>query len=297
MHGSPFAAETGPGAVGAFATTVCSSRYFQRHCHDLEDLYVANSGSDTVSAYKIDPSTGYLALIGSYATGTGPSVMAIGSYVGPSPTYIPFLYIANAGGSNDISAFQIDGFSGGLNEVAGSPFPSNGNVSSLAFGAGDAFQYPPGTIGSPGIKGLLYAANASGGTASIMGFSIHPYTGEANSGALTVLPGFPFDLPSCSYIVSDQTGAYLYATAGTNLFGFSIDKQTGALSPLPGSPFDVGDNADSVTIDPKNKFLYVTNRSAGRVTGFRLNAATGELTIMPGPPFAVSHPVDFVATF
>ena len=81
------------------------------------------------------------------------------------------------------------------------------------------------------------------------------------------------------------------------MFGFSIDKQTGALSPLPGSPFDVGDNADSVTIDPKNKFLYVTNRSAGRVTGFRLNAATGELTIMPGPPFDVSQPADFVATF
>ena len=223
--------------------------------------------------------------------------MAVGGYVGPSAPFHSFLYIANAGGSNDISAFQIDTLSGGLNPVAGSPFPLNGNVSSLAFGTGDAFQYPPGTVGSPGIKGLLYAANASGGTASIMGFSIHPEMGDADSGALTALPGFPYDLPACSYIVADQTGAYLYATAGTNVFGFGIDKQTGALSPLPGSPFDVGDTADSVTIDPENKFLYVTNRSAGRVTGFRLDAATGELTIMPGSPFAVSQPADFVAMF
>ena len=130
-----------------------------------------------------------------------------------------------------------------------------------------------------------------------MGFSIHPYMGDANAGALTSLPGFPYDLPSCNYIVADQTGAYLYATAGTNVFGFSIDKQTGALSPLPGSPVAVGDTADSVSIDPANQFLYVTNHSAGRVTGFKLNAATGELTTMPGSPFAVSQPADFVATF
>ena len=81
------------------------------------------------------------------------------------------------------------------------------------------------------------------------------------------------------------------------MFGFSIDKQTGALSSLPGSPFAVGDTADSVSIDPENSFLYVTNQSAGRVTGFKLNAATGELTAMPGAPFAVSQPADFVATF
>lgn len=284
VPGSPFAAGTSPGAVGVFASTACSSR--GGHCHTLENLYVANSGSDTVSAYQIDQSTGFLTPIASYATGTGPSAVA----AGPGAPYTPFLYIANTGGSNDISAFRIDGFSGGLNPVAGSPFPSNGNVSALAFGLGDAFQHPPGeSNGSPGLKGLLYASIASGGTASIMGFSIHPYMGDANDGALTALPGFPYDLPSCSYIATDQTGAYLYATAGTNVFGFSIDKQTGALSPLPGSPVAVGATADSVGIDPTNQFLYVTSHSAGKVTGFRLNAATGELTTMPGSPFAVSQ--------
>jgi 6-phosphogluconolactonase len=124
----------------------------------------------------------------------------------------------------------------------------------------------------------------AGGTASILGFSIHPYMGDPDDGALTTLPGFPYDLPSCTYIVADQTGAYLYATAGTNVFGFSIDKQTGALRPLPGSPVAVGTLADSAIIDPTNQFLYVTSRSAGKMTGFKLNAATGELTPMPGSP-------------
>ena len=294
VPGSPFAAGTSPSAVAVFTTTWCTnSHHGANTCGFYMSLYVANSGSDTVSAYQIDQSTGvpHPASPASYATGTGPSAMAVGT---PST---PFLYVANSG-SNDISAFGIDGSSGGLRPVVGSPFPSNGNVSSLAFGAGDAFAWPPGTSnGTPNYKGLLYAANASGGTASIMGFSIHPAIGDANDGALTALPGFPYDLPSCSYIVADQTGAYLYATAGTNVFGFSIDKQTGALSPLPGSPVAVGDTADSVSIDPANQFLYVTNRSAGTVTGFKLNAATGELTPMPGLPFAVTQPADFVATF
>jgi 6-phosphogluconolactonase len=281
VPGSPFAAGTSPRAIAVFADTVCSSRGFP--CHIPEALYVANSGSDTVSAYQIDQSTGVLTPLASYATGTGPSAMAVGGYVGPSAPGNPFLYIANTGGSNDISAFLIDGLSGSLTPVAGSPFPSNGNVSSLAFGLGDT------SGGTQGIKGLLYAANASGGTASIMGFSIHLDMGDANAGALTALPGFPYDLPSCSYIVADQTGAYLYATAGTNVFSFIIDQQTGALSPLPGSPVAVGTTADSVSIDPTNRFLYVTSRSAGKVTGFNLDAATGELTIMPGSPFAVSQ--------
>ena len=283
VTGSPFAAGTSPEAVAVFASTACSIR--GGHCHTLENLYVANFGSDTVSAYQIDQLSGFLTLIATYATGAGPSAMA----AGPGAPYTPFLYIANTSGSDDISAYRIDGFSGGLTPIPGSPFHSNGSVGSLAFGAGDAFQYPPGTSnGSPGIKSLLYAANADGAAASIMGFSIHPYMGDANDGALTALPGFPYDLPFCSYIVADQTGAFLYATAGTDLFGFGIDKQTGALSPLPGFPLAVGATADSVSIDPKNQFLYVTNRSAGKVTGFLLDATTGELTPMPGSPFAVN---------
>ena len=282
VTGSPFAAGTNPTAIAVFTSSACSSRGWP--CWTIEFLYVTNSASNTVSAYQIDSRTGVLTPLPPFATGPGPSAMA----AGPGAPYTPFLYVANTGGSHEISAFSIDGLSGGLRPIAGSPFPSNGDGSSLAFGTGDAFQYPPGSSnGSPGFKGLLYAANASGSTASIMGFSIHPPMGDANDGALTALPGFPYDLPSCSSVVADRTGTYLYATAGTNVFGFSIDKQTGALSPLPGSAAGVGDTADLVSIDPTDKFLYVTSRRAGTATGFRLNAATGELTPLPGSPFAM----------
>jgi 6-phosphogluconolactonase (cycloisomerase 2 family) len=269
VPGSPFAAGTNPQTLAVYAASFVSSkgggvgpvsyRWY---------LYVANAGSDAVSVYQIDQNTGALTpLPAPYATGPGPSAMVVRADG-------EFLYIANAGGSQNISAFQIDGFSGGLRPIVGSPFASGDTVSSLAFGAGESF---------------LYAAKASGGTASIMGFGIHPFSTDVNSGALTALPDIRYDLPSCNLIVTDQTGAFLYATAGTKVFGFSIDQQTGVLNPLPGSPVAVGDTADLMSINPTNQYLYVTNRSSGKVTGFKLNAATGELVTIPGSPFAVSQ--------
>jgi 6-phosphogluconolactonase (cycloisomerase 2 family) len=261
VPGSPFAAGTRPRAVALFRST----------------LFVANAGSDNLSVYRVDPKSGVPTprSPASYATGTGPSVMAIKPGNGPYG-FPPILYIANAG-SNDISAFWILGAYGPEQalESVGSPFRSGSSVTSLAFGAA-----------------AVYAANANGVDATISGFSIDP-----NTAALTSLPGFPFALPSCNYIAADRTDTYLYATAGTNVLGYSIDAQTGALSPLPGFPVAVGANADSISIDPTNQFLYVRNGSAGTVIGFELNAATGELTLMPGSPFAVGKSADFFATF
>jgi 6-phosphogluconolactonase len=272
VPGSPFAAGASPSAVAVYTASWCTVR--GGHCGLNMYAYVANAGADTVSAYTIDQS-GLLTPIASYATGTGPSAMA----VRPDGQ---FLYIANTGSSNNISAYLIDPFGGDLRPVPGSPFSASGNVNSLAFGAGEAF---------------LYAASSTGGNASILGYRIHPFSTDVNSGALALLPAFPFDLPSCNYIITDQAGAFLYAAAGTSVLAFSIDQQTGALSPLPGSPFTVGAASDSLSIDPANQFLYVTNRSAGTVTGFRLNAATGELTPMSASPFPAGHSPDFLVTF
>ena len=199
-----------------------------------------------------------------------------------------FLYTANTGGSSDISAFLTDS----MTPVTGSPFPSGSSVSSLAFGAGGKF---------------LYAADASGSTAGIYGFTIKPFgfinpdpqtvIVDPSSGALTSLPGFPYKLPTCNFVVADQTGTYLYATTGTDLRGYSIDVLTGALTALSGFPIAVGADVRSVSIDPANQFLYVANGSAGTVTGFQLDAATGALSPMPSSPFAVGTSADFFATF
>ena len=271
VPGSPFAAGTKPRAISIYAV-INAGDYSPPPQRLKYYLYVANVGSDDVSAYQIDRATGVPTPLSpaTYATGAGPSVVVIH----PQGA---FLYVANTGGSSDISAFQISGLSGGLSPITGSPFPSGSSVSSLAFGASGKF---------------LYAANATAGGAAIDGFTVDP-----NTGALTDLAGFPLALPSCQSIIAERTGAYLYARTGAHVLGYGIDPQTGALNPLPGFPVAAGNTGSSLSIDPANQFLYVADGSDGRVTGFELNAETGELTPMPSSPFAVGSSADFITTF
>lgn len=234
-------------------------------------LYAANMGSNDLWGYHIDKRSGVLMrLPRTFTTGAGPSALLVD--VGG-----PFLYASNAGGSNDISGFRIDQGSGDLTPLVGSPFPSGSKVSSMAFGVNGKF---------------LYAADANNGAASIYGFSV-----DQDLGTLTALASFPYELPSCNFIVTDQTGAYLYATNGTNLFGYSIDAQSGALTLLPGFPVTVGIDANFMSIDPTDQYLYVRDGSTGTLSGFVLDGATGEVVSIPRSPFNLSAGAGSIATF
>ena len=265
VPGSPFSAGTAPQALALLN----DGAYI---------LYVANAGSDNVSAYNVDDATGTLnPLFGPGAstipTGKNPTSIAIGGPNNPSlPFFVPFFYVANHGGSNDISAFHLD-----LTPVPGSPFRAGGNPLSLAVGASGKF---------------LYSANPDPKNPSISGFSIDPTTG-----VLSPLSGSPFKLLVSHYMATDQTGAYLYVTTGDSIVGYAIDATTGALTALLGFPVAAGANAYSVSVDPTNRFLYVANDGAANVSGFTLDASTGALTPMAGPPFPAGlHPA-FIATF
>jgi 6-phosphogluconolactonase len=235
-------------------------------------LYVANAGSDTVSALAVDTSSGSLTPLSpaTFSTGKGPSSIAIDPTSGT-------IYVANNGGSNDVSAFSVESYTGILTPVAGSPFPAGANPVSLVFGATGKF---------------LYTANPDATNPSISGFSV-----DLGSGVLTPLSGSPFPLAVSHDIATDRTGAYLYATSGANVVGYGIDATTGALTELPGFPVSADANAYSVSIDPTNQFLYVTNDGAANITGFRLDASTGSLTPMSASPFPAGNRPDFLATF
>jgi 6-phosphogluconolactonase len=231
------------------------------------NLCVANAGSDNVSVYPIDVNTGALAGPFTFPTGKSPTSIAVDPFGGS------IVFVANHGGSNDISAFNCFD----LTPVPGSPFPAGGNPLSLAVGAGGAF---------------LYSANPDATNPSISGFSIDP-----NTGALSPLSGSPYPLPVSHYIATDQTGAYLYVTSGANVVGYGIDATTGALTALPGFPVSAGANAYSITVDPTNEILYVTNDGAANVSGFTLDASTGALTPMSGSPLPAGNRPQFLATF
>jgi len=253
VPGSPFPAGTDPQAMALYGPY----------------LYVANAGSDNVSVYPIDVNTGALAGPSTIATGKSPTSIVVDPFGG-------IVFVANHGGSNDISAFYFFD----LTPVPGSPFPAGGNPLSLAVGG----------VGAGGK--FLYTANPDATNPSISGFSV-----DSTSGVLSALSGSPFPIPVSHYIATDQTGAYLYVISGPNIVGYDIDTYTGALTALPGFPVSAGANAYSMSIDPTNQFLYVANDGAANITGFRLEASTGALTPMSGSPFPAGNRPDFLVTF
>jgi len=266
VPGSPFPAGVDPQAMAID--------------YGLFYLFVANAGSNNVSAYTID-ANGALGAPSTIATGNSPTSIVV------QRGNAGAVFVANHGGSNDISAFttnasQMPDGSIHINmtPLSGSPFPAGGSPLSLALAV------------AAGGGTYLYSANPDAKNPSISGFSVDPATG-----VLSPLSGSPFPLSVSHYIATDQTGAYLYVTSGADIVGYAIDATTGALTRLPGFPVATGADAYSITIDPPNRFLYVTNDGAARIAGFRLDASTGALTPMIGSPFPAGHHPDFIATF
>jgi len=84
-----------------------------------------------------------------------------------------FVYAANEYWSNDVSAFAIDGTSGALTPVPGSPFPAVNYADSV-------------TVDPTGQ--FAYAGN-------FQGHNISAYIIDGTSGALTPIAGSPFPTP------------------------------------------------------------------------------------------------------
>jgi len=176
-----------------------------------------------------------------------------------------------------IFVFQVNQSTGALSAAPNSPFtlPSNEQATYLAFGGSSGSQF-------------LYADLYSGGVAA--------FSFNSSAGALTVVPGSPFQTASDApdYICVDPSGKYLYGTNSQDgaIDGLAINPTTGALSPVPGTPFATAASSDTIAIDASGKYLYVTNYENSEIFGFGLNASTGSLSALAGSPFAsVPNPV------
>ena len=125
--------------------------------------YVANQLSNTISAYIINSSTGYLTPVeGSpfAATGTTPVSLA----VDPNGE---FLYVANQG-SNDVSVYAIDGATGAI------------TPSGVPIQAGNA----PVAVTVDPSDNFVFVANLADNTVSV--FSL-----DGSTGVLTAVTGSP----------------------------------------------------------------------------------------------------------
>jgi 6-phosphogluconolactonase (cycloisomerase 2 family) len=184
-------------------------------------LYVANAGSNDISAYLLlgacGPDQALQPVQGSpFASGSSVSSLAFGSR---------FLYAANASGANaTLSAFAIDPNSAALTGVAGFPM-------ALPF-----CNY----VATDRTGKYLYAT---------VGTTLSGYSINAQTGALGLLPGFPLNVGArADSITIDPANQFLYVRSGSagTVTGFQLNAATGALTLIPGSPFVVGRTTDFI---------------------------------------------------
>ncbi len=208
VFGSPFAAGDAPIDVvvdpkGTFA-------------------YVTNQNSNNISAFKINATTGGLKQV----TGS-PFASAYPGSVVVDPTgkfaYVTDQGISSSGGG--VWAYKINGTSGALTVVLGSPFAAGADPFSVVVDPAGKFAY----VGN-------------GGGATVSAYQIN-----ANSGALTQVHGSPFLGASNPVGVTvDPTSKFLYTannsynTGDGSVSGYQINATTGALSLVAGSPFAAG---------------------------------------------------------
>jgi 6-phosphogluconolactonase (cycloisomerase 2 family) len=104
-------------------------------------------------------------------------------------------------------------------------------------------------------------------------------TGTAAFGPLVVTPNNLF-----VYVLD--------ITAGNQIFGFQIaHANSGALAAITGSPFKLSGTAtaDTIAVDPMNRFVYVTDRGNNAVHVLMIGQS-GALTEATGSPFTVASP-------
>jgi sugar lactone lactonase YvrE len=191
-------------------------------------VYVANSGSNTVSGFMIDSNGALISLGNPFSLGnhaTNPRSVA----VDPSGK---FVYVANLGTGN-VSGFTIAS-NGALTLIAGSPFTVPG---------GRVPPQPRSVAVDPSGK-FVYVANQNKNNVS--GFTI-----DAVTGALTAITGSPFTTGSFPVSVAvDPSGKFVYVanSQSNNVSGYTIET-TGALTSL-GNAFTAGSSPFSVAITP-----------------------------------------------
>jgi YVTN family beta-propeller protein len=180
--------------------------------------YVANQGSNDLSAYVINSSTGLLTPVAGSpfaSQGTTPVSLTV------DPNGL-FLYVVD-NASNDVSVYSIDNSTGTL-AAAGVPIPTGTGPFALTVDPTDTY---------------LYVANFGSNTVSA-------YTIDSSTGQLTELSNSPFAVGSePTSLKIDPSGNFLYVTnyGSADVTALAIDSATGSLSGVSGSPFGAGAGA------------------------------------------------------
>lgn len=288
----------------AMGTLGCNGFFVDENTTVSFPVYVANSGSSSISAYKLDPNSGALtAVTGSpFTSGVNPTALG-------TNTTGAFLYSANlgSGASNGGVSGWVVNTDGTLTGINGSPFLIANSYASIAVDPQTRFVFAGGGA-TADIQGFTIASGSGiltglGGTTGTTGVPIRMaedpagkflYVAEgasgvdaftiSNAGALANVQNVPLGGANGLAV----TSKYVYvADSATGVNAYSINTGTGQLTAI-GAALAAGTNPSNVAITPNGKYVYVTNSGSNDVSGYSVDGTTGALTEITGSPFAAS---------
>ena len=281
--------------------------------------FSASNSGKVIYAFTVDPTTGALTAV----AGSPFATPFVNGHPYPDiavDSQSKFLYLASLNDAQ-VAGFAIDGTTGVLTPVPGSPFAAHAGAGAIpAFSPDGKSLYvmnqtansveaysinaTTGSLtaitGSPFASGTTptwisftpngkFAYVSNSGSANVSAYSVD------STGALTALSGSPYateTYPADNTI--DSTGTHLYVPnkSSASISVFSIDATTGLLTQVTGSPFAAGQGPTLVLIEPNGKFAYASSSAGSDVYGYSIDPTTGALTAITGSPFAAgTHPL------
>jgi 6-phosphogluconolactonase (cycloisomerase 2 family) len=148
------------------------------------------------------------------------------------------------------------------------------------------------TVKAPGLKPVRFvyvSAAASNFIPQVFGFVANPTNGSLSpTPQASVLP-----VNRIGALAADKGGYRLYATDGSAVYAYFIDRRNGNLSAVPGSPLPTSPwSAVALAVHPSGKLVFVggDSGSASAIQVFSVNS-DGSLTAAAGGPISTTAPV------
>ncbi len=240
--------------------------------------YTANEAGNTISAYKVDQSSGKLSLINEKSSeGKAPC------HIGLDPKG-RFLYVSNySSGQLAVYRLNADGSIGELTEAIQNQ--------------GTANQKPHMHSMIPSADGkFIYASDL--GIDKIFVYSIDPKSGKLIPGAVPFVEVKSGDGPRHFAIHPNGNFAYSAGELNSVVNTFTIEKNTGALVPLERvsmlpADFTTKSYAADIHFSTDGKFLYASNRGHESLVVYSVNPKTGKLTLVGHSSTHGKHPRNF----
>lgn len=180
-----------------------------------------------------------------------------------------------SGADQTVSVYEVNQTTGGLTEVADSPFPTGFFPNDVAF--------------SPIVSGNLFAA-----VPNFIDNTVSVYQVDQTTGAFVEILGSPFSTGAGPYsveyspVVSGNLFSAITNSSDNTVSVYLVDQVTGSFTEVSGSPFATGVQPFTVAFSPVvqgNLFAAITNLFDDTVSVYSVNQTSGVFTEIIGSPF------------